>query len=105
MEPTLYRVDEPRAADALPFDKKTVYFADQHDFNVVQLGPGFYKDPHPYNAGDSFMLILSGQMDLIVDGKTYPLTAGSLAFIPKGAVRGFTAGPEGFTMFAGHLRG
>lgn len=51
------------------------------------------------------MLVLSGLLDLHVDGQVYPLTAGQLAIIPSGAVRGFTAGPEGATFFAAHLRG
>lgn len=89
---------------ALPFDRELLYQGGHHDFNLIEAKPGFHKMPHPFEAGDSFMLVLKGSMDLIVDDKTYPLAAGQVAFIPKGATRGFTAGPEGFTMFAAHLK-
>jgi quercetin dioxygenase-like cupin family protein len=90
---------------AIPLNRETLYQGDSHDFNCVQAKPGFRMEPHPYTAGDAFMLVLAGAMDLIVDGQTFTLQPGQLAVIPKGATRGFTAGPEGFTMLAAHLRG
>jgi mannose-6-phosphate isomerase-like protein (cupin superfamily) len=104
MEPKIHTLGGPAAAGSQPLSVECLYARIPHDFNYIQAEPGHYKAPHPYGAGDSFMLVLSGAMDLIVDGETFPLMAGQLAVIPKGAHRGFTAGPEGMTMFAAHLR-
>jgi len=100
----IHTLSPVKAAGTEPLVRECLYAAIPHDFNYIQADPGLHKEPHPYGAGDSFMLILAGSIDLIVDGKTYPLTAGQMAVIPSGAMRGFTAGPEGMTMFAGHLR-
>ncbi len=105
MEPIITKCLEPKSAGSMPVRKEELYRADAHDFNLVQVEAGAGKPPHPYTAGDSFMLVLSGLLNLVVDGNTYPLEPGTLAVIPKGAVRGFTAGPEGATFFAAHLRG
>lgn len=104
MEPKIYSAFEMMDGP-LPFDRELIYQGDSHDFNLIRANAGFHKMPHPYAAGDSFMLVLKGSMELIVEEKTYTLSAGQVAFIPKGASRGFTAGPEGFTMFAAHLKG
>lgn len=105
MEPTITRCLETKPAGTPPVLKEELYRADAHDFNLVRVDAGVGKPPHPYNAGDSFMLVMSGLLNLNVDGQTYALNAGDLAMIPKGATRGFTAGPEGCTFFAAHLRG
>lgn len=104
MEPKIHTLSQTKAAGTPPLSVECIYAKIPHDFNFIQADPGEYKAPHPYGAGDSFMLVLSGSMDLNVDGETYPLKAGQLALIPKGAHRGFTAGPAGMTMFAAHLR-
>lgn len=105
MEPIITKCLEAKPVGSLPVLKDELYRADAHDFNLVRVDAGIGKPPHPYNAGDSFMLVLSGLLNLVVDGQTYPLEAGALAVIPKGATRGFTAGPDGATFFATHLRG
>lgn len=101
---TIIQVNEPASQGNGPVRKEELYRADAHDFNVVQVQPGMGKPPHPYDAGDSFMLITAGLLNLVVDGETLPLGPGQLALIPQGVVRGFTAGPEGATFFAAHLR-
>ncbi|HYG58212.1 MAG TPA: cupin domain-containing protein [Symbiobacteriaceae bacterium] len=105
MEPKIISVRQPKPEGSGPLYRDMLYQAAAHDFNLIQAVPGFCKEPHPYPAGDAFMLVLQGSMELTVDGVAYPLAAGQLAIVPKGAVRGFTAGPEGFTMFAAHLKG
>ena len=104
MEPKIFTLNQPKAEGSAPLFREQLYTAPAHDFNFVQAEPGLFKEPHPYGAGDTFMLVLKGSMELLVDGSAYRLSEGQVAFIPKGAVRGFTAGPEGFTMFAAHLR-
>lgn len=104
MEPRIVRLDTEKPAGA-PLMRELLYQGEGYDFNWIQVEPGLYKEPHPYAAGDSFMLVVKGAMTLLVDGGSYELGAGQLAIIPKGAVRGFTAGPDGFTMFAAHLKG
>lgn len=104
MEPKIHTLSMTKAPGTQPLSVECLYARIPHDFNYIQADPGHYKAPHPYGAGDSFMLVLAGSMELIVDGQMFPLKAGQLAVIPKGAHRGFTAGPEGMTMFAAHLR-
>lgn len=105
MEPRILRCLDPKPADSLPILREELYRAEAHDFNLIRVDPEVEKPPHPYTAGDSFMLVLAGRLQLMVDGQSYDLRPGDLAFIPKGAVRGFRTGPEGATFFAGHLRG
>lgn len=102
---TIFQVNEPAPTGSGPVRKEELYRADRHDFNLVQVQPGMGKPLHPHHAGDSFMLVTVGLLNLTVDGETFPLGPGQVAFIPQGAVRGFTAGPEGATFFAAHLRG
>jgi quercetin dioxygenase-like cupin family protein len=103
MEPRILSLSGPMEGP-LPLSRDTLYQGSAHDFNLVKTAPGFFKDPHPYTAGDAWMLVLEGSMELLVDGASYDLTAGQMAIIPKGAVRGFRAGPKGFSMLAAHLK-
>lgn len=62
-----------------------------------------FREPKP--AGDAFMFVVEGRLTVTVDGRAYDLGTGDLAIVPKGAARGFAAGPEGATFMAAHLRG
>ena len=104
MKPTIHTLSMTKAPGTQPLSVECLYGRIPHDFNYIQADPGLVKTPHPYGAGDSFMLILAGSMELNVDGEIYPLKAGQMAILPKGSMRGFTAGPEGLTMLAAHLR-
>lgn len=104
MKPTIYQCAEPKAVGTPPVLKQELSRADHHDFNIVQVEPGAGKSPHPYSAGGSFMLVISGELLLEVDGEKYTLNPSDVAFIPKGAARGFVAGTTGATFFAAHLR-
>lgn len=101
----VYTLTEAKPGGTPPVLKEELYRQAAHDFNLVRVEAGAGKPPHPYADGDSFMLVLSGQLELQVDGQSQTLNPGQLAFIPKGAVRGFTAGPAGAAFFAAHLRG
>lgn len=105
MKPEIITLNAPKPAGSMPVFKEELYRGAHQDFNLVRVDAGITKPAHPYEAGDSFMLILAGSMNLLVDGETYALSAGQMAVIPKGATRGFTAGPEGLTFFAAHLQG
>lgn len=104
MQPVIYNCLAPAPAGAPPLYKEIIYNAEAHDVNLIRVAPGTVKPPHAYTAGDAFMLVLSGRLDLQVEGQTYPLTPGTLALVPRGAARGFTAGPEGAVFLAVHLR-
>ncbi|HWI62297.1 MAG TPA: cupin domain-containing protein [Symbiobacteriaceae bacterium] len=104
MAVTIHDLSPSLAPGSEPFRVECLYGRIPHDFNHVQTAPGFHKEPHAYGAGDAIMLILTGSMELVVDGEPIPLKAGQMAVIPKGATRGFTSGPEGMTMIAMHLR-
>lgn len=105
MELKIYRCGESKPAGTGPVLKEELYRAESHDFNLVRVEAGAGKPPHPYAAGDSFMLVVGGALHLLVDGETHTLSPGDVAFIPKGAARGFTAGAAGASFFAAHLRG
>lgn len=104
MQPTIYRCSEPKPTGSPPVLKQELYRTSHHDFNLVWVEPGTGKPPHPHHAGDSLMLVVFGELVLNVDGALYSLKPGDLAFIPKGAVRGFVAGEPGATFFASHLQ-
>lgn len=77
-----------------------------YDLNRVQVLPGGDRsEPQPYDGGDSFMVVLAGELHLVVDAEWYTLAAGQVAVIPKGAARGFRAGADGATFVAGHVHG
>lgn len=103
--PRIIDCGEAKPAGAPAIFREELYRADAHDFNLVRIDPLMGPPPHPYPAGDSFMFVVSGYINLEVEGQPYELKAGQLAIIPKGAARGFKAGPEGATLFAAHLRG
>lgn len=104
MEPRIFRCTDPKPAGAPPLLRDELCRGASYDVNLVRIDANLEKPAHPFEAGDSFMLVLAGLLHLVVDGQVYDLNAGDLAWIPKGAVRGFTAGPEGATMVAAHLR-
>jgi glyoxylate utilization-related uncharacterized protein len=103
MVPKITHCKEAKPAGTMPVHREILFQADAHDFNWIRVDANVAKPPHPYDSGDSFMMIVAGNIDLNVDGQTYPMQAGDVAHIPQGAVRGFTTGPEGATIFAAHL--
>lgn len=105
MEPLIYRLDDPKPAGTPPVLQEELFDSGPNDVNLVRVDPGTFTPPHAYTAGDAFMLVLSGELCLHVDGHIYCLTGSHIAFIPRGARRGFTAGPEGCTFVAAHLSG
>lgn len=105
MIPRMIDFTEAKPAGAPAILREELYRADTHDFNLVRIDPLMGPPPHPYPAGDSFMFVVTGLINLEVDGAQYELKTGQMAIIPKGAARGFKAGPEGAVLFAAHLRG
>lgn len=88
-----------------PLQRWQALRTDGHDVNIVHVQPGVGKDAHPYEAGESFMLVLRGRLDVTVDGLHCALHPGQMLLLERGANRGFTAGPEGAVFVAAHLRG
>lgn len=105
MEPVIRTCSGPKPAGAPPLLIEELHRAEYHDLTLVRIDAGQSRPPHPYVAGDSFMLVLEGELDLLVDGRVFPLQSGQLALVPRGATRGFTSGSAGATFLAGHLRG
>ncbi|MFZ5826071.1 MAG: cupin domain-containing protein [Bacillota bacterium] len=105
MEPKVIRFRAPKPAGAPALLKEELYRSEAHDFNWVRLDPGFVKEPAVYPAGDAFMFVVEGHLRVTVDGQVHNLERGDLVIVPKGATRGFSAGPEGAVFMAAHLRG
>lgn len=72
--------------------------------NVVRLAPGQRVEPHVNADVDVLVTVLSGSGALDVDGETAPLSAGVVAWIPKGARRGWAAGDGGMLVLTAHRR-
>ena len=51
--------------------------------------PGFGIPPHVHENEDEVFQVLSGQLEITVGGKTSTLTAGDIAFCPRGIPHGF----------------
>ncbi|MDP9094571.1 MAG: cupin domain-containing protein [Actinomycetota bacterium] len=55
--------------------------------NLPGLGGG--PPAHHHNSYDEAFYVLAGEMEFCVNGQTATVTAGSMAFIPKGATHAF----------------
>ncbi|MFZ5817682.1 MAG: cupin domain-containing protein [Bacillota bacterium] len=105
MEAKLIRFRTPKPAGSPPILKEELYRSEAHDFNWVRLDPGFTKEGAVYPAGDAFMFLVEGSLTVTVDDRRFELEPGDLVIVPRGATRGFVAGPAGATFMAAHLRG
>lgn len=63
-------------------------------FSLVTLEPGAVVPEHAHPHEQMGMLV-SGEMDLSVDGRTRRLTGGEIYLIPGGVPHGAAAGPDG----------
>lgn len=103
VHPTIITWDPGASNTGDPVQRTEMYRNQVLDLNLVRVNPGFRKPAHPFTEGDSLMLILSGELKLQVDGEEYVLRPMQLAVIPRGAARGFEAGPQGAMFAASHL--
>jgi len=66
----------------------------------LTLGP-FTIDYHVHHNLDETLSVLEGEIELIIAGKTYSRSAGSVVFVPRGVHHGFTnRGPTRARVFA-----
>jgi mannose-6-phosphate isomerase-like protein (cupin superfamily) len=83
-----------------------VPLAQDQDFRLEELGRSAHTSqhvgairkaerPHRHDLHDQLVLLVRGQGTMRVGDETRPIAAGSLMFVPKGAVHAFTnTGPE-----------
>lgn len=74
------------------------------DANLVRLGPGGAIGGHRNDEVDVLIVVRSGTAGLAVDGDRAGLGQGSIAMVPRGAVRAITAGPDGVEYLSIHRR-
>jgi quercetin dioxygenase-like cupin family protein len=67
--------------------------------------PGGGGPPEHVNAErDIVLVVVSGSVELALDGEPRTLSAGEVAVIPKGSTRRIVAGPEGVRYVTVHRR-
>lgn len=80
--------------------------ATSRDLNVnrVAWSPGDGVGAHVNSERDVLLVVLDGGGEVVVDGETRPLGAGSAVIVPAGAERSVRAGPDGIRYVSAHLR-
>lgn len=78
--------------------------ARQLDANLVRLAPGEHIGSHIERDLDVLVLIVTGEGVLHTEDGDQPLRSGSLAWLPSGASRGFTADQHGLDYLTVHTR-
>lgn len=74
------------------------------DSNVVALPPGGVIEPHRGPELDVLVHVLGGSGRLATEADAVDLRAGVLLWLPRGSLRGFTAGPGGLRYLTVHRR-
>ena len=74
------------------------------DGNLVRLAAGRAIDAHVNAEVDVLVIVRAGGGVLVVDDAEHPLTASTLALVPRGTRRSITAGDDGITYFSIHRR-
>ncbi|MFD7301326.1 cupin domain-containing protein [Streptomyces pharetrae] len=75
----------------------------QLDANLIRIPPGGRITPHVEPELDVLVLVVAGSGTLGTE-PPQPLTAGSLVWLPRGAVRSLTADGEGLSYVTVHRR-
>lgn len=76
----------------------------QLDANLVHLPAGETVAPHTEPDLDVLLLVVAGEGELRTDDGGQRLTAGTLAWLPRGSRRGLTAGATGLSYLTTHRR-
>lgn len=76
----------------------------QLDANLVHLVPRQRVGSHVEPDLDVLLAVVSGTGSLATDNGSLPLTAGLLAWLPRGATRGIAAGDAGLAYLTVHTR-
>jgi mannose-6-phosphate isomerase-like protein (cupin superfamily) len=53
------------------------------DFNIIKMRRGTEPPPHVHAREDELFYLLSGNMNIYVDGEVFSLTAGECMFLPR----------------------
>jgi len=72
--------------------------------NLLAWPPGGQVADHRNHERDVLMVVVGGGGTLNVDGRPLALCAPQLVLVPRGAMRGITAGPKGLRYVSAHLR-
>lgn len=76
----------------------------QLDANVVHLPPGQHVGTHAEPDLDVLLLVVAGDGVLVTAGQARHLTSGALLWLPRGSVRGLSAGQDGMSYLTVHRR-
>jgi quercetin dioxygenase-like cupin family protein len=76
----------------------------QLDANVVHLPPGQHVGTHAEPDLDVLLLVVAGDGVLVTAGQARHLTSGALLWLPRGSVRGLSAGLDGMSYLTVHRR-
>jgi mannose-6-phosphate isomerase-like protein (cupin superfamily) len=64
------------------------------DFNIIKMRRGTEPPPHVHSREDELFYLLSGEMNVYVDGEVFNLTAGECMFLPRLTPHGFRVTSE-----------
>ncbi|KJK59259.1 cupin domain-containing protein [Saccharothrix sp. ST-888] len=76
----------------------------QLDANLVRLPAGGAVEEHVEPDLDVLLLVVEGSGTLWSEGRSQPLTAGALAWLPRGSHRALRADPAGLAWLTVHQR-
>jgi quercetin dioxygenase-like cupin family protein len=76
----------------------------QLNVNLLRLAPGDVIAEHANAEVDVLLVILGGSGELVIDGAAWPLRAGQLAVVPRGASRSLRCGDEPLVYVSCHQR-
>jgi quercetin dioxygenase-like cupin family protein len=76
----------------------------QLDANLVHLAPRQHIDVHAEPDLDVLLVVMDGTGDLHAEDLSMRLTAGLVAWLPRGSGRSLTAGSQGLAYFSVHRR-
>lgn len=76
----------------------------QLDTNVVHLPPGQHVGTHAEPDLDVLLLVVAGDSVLVAAGQARHLASGAVLWLPRGSVRGLSAGKDGMSYLTVHRR-
>jgi len=72
--------------------------------NLVRFEGGRGVEEHVNDEVDVLIVGISGSGTVSVDGEAYPVSNGTVVFVPRGATRSTRAAPEDFAYLSVHRR-
>jgi len=68
---------------------------------VVPDAPGHYYPPHSHDCHE-IIVAIEGEIRFEAEGRSLPVAAGEVLYLPEGTVHEATVGPEGCEYLIGH---